>query len=71
VPRDLEKAADLYQKAADQGNAYAQNELGWLYEYGEGVPEDFKKARELYQKAASQGDKAAINELDNQSNWQN
>jgi len=63
VPKDMSKAAELYQKAADQGNHYAQNDLGMLYENGEGVPKDLNKARELYQKAADQGDTWAIENL--------
>jgi hypothetical protein len=53
--RDLGKAAALYQKAADQGHAAEQNNLGLLYQHGEGVPKDLGKAAELYQKAADQG----------------
>ena len=52
APKDLGKAAELFQKAADQGNAEAQNNLGLCYENGEGVPKDLGKAAELWQKAA-------------------
>ena len=55
VPKDLGKAAELYQKAADQGLASAQVNLGAFYYLGEGVPMDLEKAKELYQKAADQG----------------
>ena len=55
VPKDLRKAAELYQKAADQGYAEAQCNLGLLYQKGEGVPKDVGKAAELFQKAADQG----------------
>lgn len=47
--------AELYQKAADQGNADAQVNLGLLYEKGKGVPKDLRKAAELSQRAADQG----------------
>ena len=63
MTKDLGKAAELYQKAAAQGYAGAQNNLGWLYEKGKGVPKDLNKARELYQKAADQGYAAAQNNL--------
>src|SRR5207249_3651549 len=53
------KAAELYQKSADQGDATAQCNLGALYEYGDGVPKDLTKAAELYHQAAVQGDAAA------------
>jgi len=55
VPKDLGKARELCQKAADQGDASAQYLFGWFYEHGEGVPKDLEKARELYQKAANRG----------------
>ena len=60
VPKDLGKAAELLQKAADQGYAPAQLNLGELYEKGEGVPKDLGKAAELYKKAADQGNQRAI-----------
>jgi TPR repeat protein len=34
LPIDFEMAAELYQEAADQGNADAQNQLGTLYQMG-------------------------------------
>ena len=63
VSEDLEKAAEVFQKAADQGYASAQNNLGVLYENGRGVPQDFGKAAELYQKAADQGHASAQHNL--------
>src|SRR5207249_2762795 len=63
VPKDLKKAADLYQKAASKGNTLAQANLGWLYQNGEGVPKDLSKAAELYEKAANQRNAFARNKL--------
>jgi TPR repeat protein len=63
VPKDLEKAAELYQKAANRGHARAQLHLGSLYESGLGVTKDLGKAVELYQKAADQGMTPAQNNL--------
>jgi len=60
VPKDLGKAAELFQRAADQGYAPAQDDLAMLYSLGKGVPEDFGKAAELYKKAADQGNQRAI-----------
>ena len=37
VSRDDEAAVTWIRQAADGGNAYAQNTLGWLYENGRGV----------------------------------
>ena len=46
---------EYYQLAADQGNADAQNNLGYSYSSGEGVEQDYEKAVEYYQLAADQG----------------
>ena len=40
VTKDDAKAAELYQKAAEQGNDFAQYKLGAMYDKGEGVPKD-------------------------------
>jgi hypothetical protein len=42
-------------KAAVQGDAMAQNGLGWMYENGDGVIENHKIAVKWYTKAAEQG----------------
>ena len=44
-----------YRKAADQGNAQAQFNLGIMYHGGQGVAQDFKAAMVWYRKAADQG----------------
>ena len=54
------KALEWYTKAAEQGDATAQYNLGACYEYGEGVEQDMEKAVELYRKAAEQGDADAV-----------
>jgi TPR repeat protein len=61
---DLGKVAELYEKAADEGFAYSQFNLGWLYETGKGVQQDFGIAAALYQRAADQGDVGARNILE-------
>ncbi|GES93134.1 kinase-like domain-containing protein [Rhizophagus clarus] len=60
---DKEKALELYQKAAELGNSYGINNLGYYYQNGIGTDIDKKKAFELYQKAADLGDAAGINNL--------
>src|ERR1700730_4925205 len=44
-----------FQKAADQGNAAAQFELGRMYASGHGVPEDEAEAANWVRKAADHG----------------
>ena len=46
---------EWYQKAAQQGDAEAQFNLGVMYKNGDGVTQDYEKAVEWYQKAADQG----------------
>jgi TPR repeat protein len=55
-----------YRKAAEQGDAFAQNNLGYMYQYGYGVTKDYAEAVKWYRKAAEQGDadaKANLEEL--------
>ncbi len=42
------------QKAADRGDAKAQNSLGWCYAIGRVVAQDLSEAVEWYKKAAEQ-----------------
>lgn len=63
TPQNYERAAQLYQIAAADGIAEAQNTLGWMYEQGQGVEKSYNLALEWYQKAAAQGHKfGACNE---------
>jgi TPR repeat protein len=55
VARDDAAAATWYRKAADQGAAPAQNNLGVGYANGPGVPQDDAAAVTWYRKAADQG----------------
>lgn len=52
---NYENAAVWYEKAALQGNATAQCNMGYLYAQGLGVKKDDAKALYWYQKAADQG----------------
>ena len=49
------KAVEGYRKAAEQGDAKAQHDLGWSYSIGKGVDKDLTKAVMWYRKAAEQG----------------
>jgi TPR repeat protein len=57
------RAAELFSKAAEQGNDTGQYCLGILYEEGVGVPKDSVKANELISKAAEQGNTEAKDHL--------
>jgi hypothetical protein len=50
VPRDVVAIRAL----ASKGNAYAQADLGWMYERGKGVPQSDSEAVVWYRKAAEQ-----------------
>lgn len=63
TPRDPKRARKLFERAAAQGYAPAQNSLGTMYQHALGVPRDYVRACELYQKAADQGDARAQNNL--------
>ena len=49
------KTADECLKAAEQGDASAQYNLGIMYDHGQGVPQDYAQAALCYRKAAEQG----------------
>jgi TPR repeat protein len=54
-PKDEKLAAHWFEQAATQGNAYAQQMLGDLYEQGRGVPKNLKVAADWREKAANRG----------------
>ena len=56
VAQDYNQAVSWYRKAADQGLAMAQFNLGTAYASGQGVPQDYNQAASWYRKAADQGD---------------
>ena len=56
VPQDYAEAAKWFRRAAEQGNAIAQNNLGMLYYEGNGVPQDYAEAVKWFRRAAEQGD---------------
>ena len=51
----FEEAAELYQKAADEGNAYAKWRLSKAYANGDGVDFDEQEALRLLKEAAEEG----------------
>ena len=58
--KNAEEAAKWWRKAADQGHAEAQFQLGCLYYQGEGVNVDRVEAVKLWRKAAAQGHADAL-----------
>ena len=66
VQPDNAAAALWFRKAADQGDAVAQSNLGTLYLYGRGVTQDDTEALMWFRKAADQGDAVAEFLLGNQ-----
>jgi uncharacterized protein len=67
VSQDFDKGWDAYENGdyatalkewrpfAEQGDAFAQFNLGWMYKNGEGVPQDYQEAAKWYRLAAEQG----------------
>ena len=60
---DYKTAMKLWKPLAEQGDAYAQYNLGVIYINGYGVPEDDKEAVKWYRLAAEQGHAIAQNTL--------
>ena len=54
---------EMYRKAAEQGDAEAQCNLGELYANGTGVPQDYEQAVAWYREAAEAGNSQGQNAL--------
>ncbi len=63
ISGDFATALREWRPLAEQGDAYAQNNLGLMYYEGEGVPQDDKTAVKWYTLAAEQGIADAQNNL--------
>jgi len=63
IPQDYEVAATWYAKAADQGNADAEELLADFYNMGAGVSQSYTEAAQLYRSSAEQGNAQAQTEL--------
>ena len=64
VDEDHAEAVRWYRLAAEQGHARAQQELGEMYELGEGVEEDDVEALRWYRLSAEQGNGFAQSALE-------
>ncbi len=60
---DYATAIREWRPLANQGNAEAQSNLGFMYENSLSVPQDYAKAMKWYRKAAEQGHAHAQNNL--------
>jgi TPR repeat protein len=61
LPREYTEAANWFRKAAEQGNAVAQKNLGVMYGKGYGVPQSDAEAYVWASIATISGDEGAIN----------
>ena len=53
--QDYSKAIDCFRRAAEQGDAWGQDDYGCMFLYGTGVERDYKTALEWFKKSADQG----------------
>lgn len=60
---NFQAAFEIWEPLAYQGDAEAQNMLGYMYRFGQGVPQDYGEARKWYRLAADQGNATAQNNL--------
>lgn len=59
VPKDMKKAFEIYQIAAELGNTDAQVDLGDMYYSGEEAAQSYEKANYWYEKAANKSNAKA------------
>ena len=63
MPQSYSEAVNWLRKAAEQGHAQAQFNLGVCYALGNGVPQSYTEAVKWFRKAAEQGQAEAIDVL--------
>ena len=56
---DIGKAISMFELAAEQGNSYAEYQLGKIYCFGQGVPQDLEVGMEWLKVSASHGNEYA------------
>ena len=64
VSRDLGEAFKLFERAAAQGDGWALNNLGGMYEMGWGTPPNRDKALDYYRQALAKGIVSAQSNID-------
>ena len=61
---DIQKAISMFELAAEQGNSYAEYQLGKLYCFGRGVPQNLEAGMEWLKASASHGNEYAAQLLE-------
>lgn len=56
---DIQKAISMFELAAEQGNSYAEYQLGKIYCFGQGVPQNLEVGMEWLKASASHGNEYA------------
>ena len=56
---DIQKAISMFELAAEQGNSYAEYQLGKIYCFGQGVPQNLEAGIEWLKVSASHGNEYA------------
>ena len=57
---DIQKAISMFELAAEQGNIYAEYQLGKLYCFGQGVPQNLEVGMDWLRASASHGNEYAF-----------
>ena len=61
---DIQKAISMFELAAEQGNSYAEYQLGKLYCFGQGMPQNLELGIEWLKASASHGNEYAAQLLE-------
>ena len=65
---DIQKAISMFELAAEQGNSYAEYQLGKLHCFGQGVPQNLEAGMEWLKASASHGNEYAAQLLEKVQN---
>ena len=66
---DIQKAVSMFELAAEQGNSYAEYQLGKIYCFGHGVPQNLEVGMERLKASASHGNEYAAALLEKVQNY--
>ena len=61
---DIQKAISMFELAAEQGNSYAEYQLGKIYCFGQGVPQNLEVGMDWLKASASHGNEYAAQLLE-------